>query len=249
MPSTFKRTLKTSLVMHFVVITVFLVLPVVTRCIKCEKPDEDVVYFDLMPQPSEPAPPVPQSVPEPPRPETPQPEPPKPEPPQPEPLKPEPLPPEPKKPEPTPVAEKKKKPEVQRQTNIVYKTPQKPAPVKQSTIDPKSIEKSLFENLPAPPRMQASGGNPSEMARYDALVRNAYYRAWVQPSMRYPSVILRITIARDGRIVNKRMVSGSGIAEMDQSARSAMMAVTAVEPLPASFKGNLYEKEIELGFE
>jgi len=228
MTDTFKRTLKSSIVLHIMVITVFLVFPALTRCVKRNK-NEDIPPDLIIPiLPSAPVPQIPQPAPEPPRPEPPPPEPPKPE------------------PEPE-IAEPPKKREIKVNTNRIVRKEQPPPPKPQApVVKVEDLEESLLKDLPVlPPGAAASSGNPTEMGIYHGKVYSILYRAWDQPpGVGGLRVEVTIRIARNGAILNKNIQSKSGSPLMDQSVNRALNAVSSLPPLPVSFKGSYYDLEV-----
>ena len=83
------------------------------------------------------------------------------------------------------------------------------------------------------------GGGPS-YASYGAWVRSVYERAWVAPddaTVEDAVVEVSVTIARDGAVVDKRIVTRSGDAAVDASVRRALDKVSTVgRPFPEGAK-------------
>jgi len=83
------------------------------------------------------------------------------------------------------------------------------------------------------------GGGPS-YAPYEAWVRSVYERAWVAPedaSSEDATVEVSVTIARDGTVVAKSIVTRSGDAAVDSSVRRALDKVSTVgRPFPEGAK-------------
>lgn len=75
----------------------------------------------------------------------------------------------------------------------------------------------------------------------------ALYRNWIQP--RGPDfagkkfqVQVRISVKADGTIIEKRLVSGSGDAVVDESVQDALSGFTQAGPLPQSFTGSSHSQ-------
>jgi outer membrane biosynthesis protein TonB len=83
------------------------------------------------------------------------------------------------------------------------------------------------------------GGGPS-YAGYSAWVRSVYERAWIPPedaSSEYATVEATVTIARDGTVVSRRIVTRSGDAAVDASVQRTLDRVTTVgRPFPEGAK-------------
>jgi outer membrane biosynthesis protein TonB len=222
MTEQFTRVFKVSMIAHIVVITLLLVAPVFHRCSKPEKPKEIITFVELVePGPAmQAAPPAPQPEPEP--------EPPKPKPPEPEP-EPEPPPPEPepiKEPEPKPVKPEVKKPkEIKVNTNrVVRKDQPKPADPPKPKLTEKQLREMLSSDLPttsssAPIGPRTSGPQSSERARYiNNVVKPRVDAAWQKPpGISGLKATASIRIAKNGAIIDKKIISSSGNSSMDDS--------------------------------
>lgn len=77
------------------------------------------------------------------------------------------------------------------------------------------------------------------------------YDVWQQPSGLSASAGLvttvSIRVARDGSILSRKLVKGSGHSIMDDSVMAAANAVSRLKPLPATFSGK--HKDITVYFE
>ena len=85
------------------------------------------------------------------------------------------------------------------------------------------------------------GGGPS-YASYSAWVRSVFQRAWVAPddaASEDATVEASVTIARDGSIISKLIVTRSGDATVDASVQRALDRVTTIgRPFPEGAKDN-----------
>jgi TonB family protein len=166
--------------------------------------------------------------------------------PQPEPVAPEPPPPPPPPaPAPAVVSEPPPQPkrEIERSTKRVRREPE---PASQPALSAEQIRQQLARALPAG-APATTAVDPSEYARYAALIRETLYRAWAQPTTVPPGLTAeaRIRVARDGRVTERRLTRASGVAAMDASIQQALAAVTRLAPLPASIKGAQHDFTIE----
>lgn len=223
------KAFKASLIMHGVLVFLLLVVPLLSKCRRPPK-KENIIFVEMV----SPAPPAPQQ-PQPPKPEPPKPEPPKPEPPKPEPPKPEP---------PKPVEEVKKR-EVKVNTNRIVRTetppPPAPAPRAPSLAD---LRKDLLSPLPTS-TTPATTGTPSELGAYYGTIQRIMYEAWRQP----PGVAglrtqVKIRIARNGSIMLRERVAGSGSEAMDDSVMNAVRSVSRLPRLPDAVKDAFFDVTI-----
>ncbi len=84
-----------------------------------------------------------------------------------------------------------------------------------------------------------SGSGPS-YASYTSWVWSYFDRAWVRPqdgSLEDATAVARVTIARDGTVIAKRIIKPSGDAAVDASVRRTLDRVNSVErPFPEGAK-------------
>lgn len=77
---------------------------------------------------------------------------------------------------------------------------------------------------------------------YDQIIQDAFHRRWNQPKGHFGNRSLAtrasITIAPDGQIRSARIISRSGVADLDSSVDSALRAVTNIQKLPAGLAKN-----------
>ena len=78
----------------------------------------------------------------------------------------------------------------------------------------------------------ADGG--AAAANYGDIVRSTYYDAWTQPASVDASatVIVKVTIARDGHVVSHEILRPSGNPIMDRSIENTLDNVTFIAPFP-----------------
>lgn len=227
------RVFKASLAAHAVVILLLVVGPTLNRCAKPKKPEE-IIFVELVaPGPPAPAAPAPAPAPEP---EPPKPEPPKPEPPKPEP-EPEPI----KEPVPKPVKPEVKKPkEIKVNTNrVVRKDLPKPAEPAKPRINENQVRDLLSSALPTSSSASsaAATGTPSALGSYYGRIYPILYAAWNRPpGISGLTTTVSIRIAKNGAIMQRNLVSGSGNPGMDESVMQALRAVSSLPPLPDSVR-------------
>lgn len=121
------------------------------------------------------------------------------------------------------------------------------APANESVLDAQDIRDRLQKRLGRTNVSGASadgvsgipgGAGSGEVAAYYALIRDVYYQAWKQPA--FPgrerlSATVRVTIARDGKILAAAMETASGNAQMDDTVNAAAAMVKAIgRPLPGA---------------
>jgi TonB family protein len=83
------------------------------------------------------------------------------------------------------------------------------------------------------------GGSAFSAVNYDDLIASKYYNAWVAPngvSDSTPSVLVTITVTRDGTVMSGRILKGSGNAALDRSIQNVLNNVTFIEPFPEGAK-------------
>lgn len=178
--------------------------------------------------------------------------------PSPRPVKPEPQKPPPKKPtpkEPTPVKKPiRSKPNKPKNisTTVVKRniggTPSKPTATPRSQprsnpikVDSNAVNK-LRENLSTTSKVSFRLGATS-YNRYKELVASVYQQKWNRglppksASYRGKVVRVRVTVAKNGRVVSARIVSRSGMVALDNSVKAALNAVRSIgQPFPPGVK-------------
>ena len=87
-------------------------------------------------------------------------------------------------------------------------------------------------------------------AAYYTYLRNTMYGVWRQPENLAGSGLVtqvRIRVARNGAILARTKVRGSGHGVMDESVMRAVGSVSMLRPLPAGFTADY--KDITVDFE
>jgi TonB family protein len=82
-------------------------------------------------------------------------------------------------------------------------------------------------------------GSGEAYANYDQAVKSIYEDAWVPPddaSSENPVVVVTVTIASDGNVLESRIVKPSGDPGVDSSVRRTLERVTSVRPFPEGAK-------------
>lgn len=96
------------------------------------------------------------------------------------------------------------------------------------------------------------GGRASgEIAAYYALIRDVYYQAWRQPGIpgrERLDAIVRVKIAKDGRVLSAALERASGDAAMDETVNAAMAAVKEIGRPPPPGLGSQFA-EVTITFE
>ena len=99
----------------------------------------------------------------------------------------------------------------------------------------------LEGNLSSGVSVQISGGTGTggtgggeSYANWNAYVKMCYERAFVVPadSSRSLSVLVKVTIARDGQVLSDRILRKSGDDEYDRAVAEALSRVRQVRPFP-----------------
>jgi TonB family protein len=83
--------------------------------------------------------------------------------------------------------------------------------------------------------VEMPGTSSVSYANYKDAIGTIYYRAWIAPddtANDHAITKVSITIARDGTIIDYRIVESSGDARVDTSVRKALERVPSVPPLP-----------------
>jgi protein TonB len=148
------------------------------------------------------------------------------------------------KPEPKPVKPAPEKPEpkphqIQVNTQLVARVPQKnPSTPDNPPRDTRALNntlKNLRNNLSSPTEVTLPGNSSVAYASYRDALATIYYNAWITPNdMANDDAVttVKITVASDGTVVNARIITPSGDAKSDDSVRRALDRVTSVPPLP-----------------
>jgi TonB family protein len=98
---------------------------------------------------------------------------------------------------------------------------------------------SALKAMPSAPgvRINLDGNGGTAKVLYQALVRDAYSRAWSAPALDSQSMSpvsgVKVTIARDGTILSAKLIKPSGNSVMDASVERALRSVTRIEPFEA----------------
>jgi TonB family protein len=230
---------------HAAVILVVVMNSLLQGCFRPEPKREIVTYIEF----GSPAPtPQVQEVEEMPEPETE----PVPEPVVREAPKPKPVP----KPEPKPVPKPEPKPQPKPEPK---KSDWKPTPVDQikigDRIDPPPSEPSISQSdirkeLSKVQETQTTKtGNPDEIAAYISKVGQYFYPYWTPPASASPAsgtCVVRISIAKDGRITGRKKIQGSGDSQYDQSVMDAVAKVGTVPRPPAGYPYDYVEVEFRI---
>jgi len=143
--------------------------------------------------------------------------------------------------------EPKPKPKVQKSTKRVTRTEPKP---NQPKLSPEEIRKLLAAGAKISDRTSIPTDSFPD-AWYYALVKQAMYDAWNQPSG--PAVpaglrtIVLIRVERNGTITRRTIVKTSGNALMDDSVMKAVQSVSRLRPLPEHW--NVASKDIDITFD
>lgn len=186
--------------------------------------------------------PQPEPRPEPPRLEPPRPDPPRAEPPRPEPPQPQPPRPEPPKPQATHPPEHKPAPQAA-----------VPAPRPQQRPPPPPAHSPLVARPRAPPPVANPGQsttspfvNPADtynrsLARdnylWEVVRRLAGYRYNANVNVSQGVTVVRVVIARDGRLLDVSVLRSSGYPELDAGVIAGIRQGAPYSPLPAEVRG------------
>jgi|GEM_PF-1923174 len=145
-------------------------------------------------------------------------------------------------------------------------TPERKTPVKVST---KKITRTVTAAEPPPGkrltpeeirRLLEAGGKPSDRTvipdsedqRCYALIHDAFYDVWAQPSKEDAGdrvVVAAIRLLADGTIGARNIIQRSGNSAFDESVRQALQAVRRVEHLTPDFIRRHPEVQIEFRVE
>ncbi|MCS6771480.1 MAG: TonB C-terminal domain-containing protein [Kiritimatiellae bacterium] len=219
--SRFRRAFLISTAGHLLFLLIVVVAPFIVRWVTRPPKREIVTFVELVPPPP-PAPPVTR------------PEPPKPQPPSPKKEEPKPSP----IPEKPPEKPRPEKPKIQVSTNRIVR-PAEPRPPRpqQPALTPEQIRKLLEANIrfnPASP----PAATIDDLSLYYAIVRDAMYAAWIQPSAvaRGLRAEASIRVLRNGAVTQRRLTRPSGNRLMDDSVMQALNSVSMLRPLPPEIR-------------
>ncbi len=225
----FWRNTLRSAAAHVIIVLTLLIWSVVS-CVQRREPREITTFVDLQVEPAAAPQPVQHALPEP-----------EPEPaavpaaiPEPEPVKP--------KPKPTP------KPKPESKVAVSRKLVRRNPPAQQMPrLTPDQIRRLLADGV----KPTAAGGGDAGFGWYLALVRNAMYEAWNQPSTlvgrRELTAQVTLRVQRNGFISGRQLSRASGNALMDQSVMQAAESVARLPELPPGFGGDY--RDITVDFE
>ena len=110
---------------------------------------------------------------------------------------------------------------------------------RRSAPSPEDIRRQLEQGLAS-----AAPAAVSEVALtgYRERIMAALYQAWIEPkgdAIPLGTVArVRITVERDGRISDHRLIGPSGYERMDASVLEAVRSVRRLPPLPARYAGS-----------
>ncbi|HWY75637.1 MAG TPA: TonB family protein, partial [Verrucomicrobiae bacterium] len=98
--------------------------------------------------------------------------------------------------------------------------------------------RSLDQNLSHATTVELSypGDGGPLSANYKDVVASIYEAAWTPPAELNDDMVtvtVRVTIARDGRVINGRIIKVSGNSGMDRSIQNVLDTVTFIQPFPA----------------
>lgn len=228
----FWRNTLCSAAVHAAVVCALLIWSVAS-CVMRRKPREITTFVDLQME----LPPMVAAV---------NPTPPPPPPPEPAPIPmPEPEKPKPAQPKPAP---KPEKPKVEVSRKIVRRNAPTNAPPR---INQDQIRQMLAKALPDSGRAGAPASEDLAFGWYLALVRNALYEAWNQPSAlagrQGLTTQVALRVRRDGTVAGRTMTRSAGNPLMDQSVMQAVESVASLPALPPGFGGDY--KDITVDFE
>ncbi len=158
-------------------------------------------------------------------------------------------------PEPPPPPPEEKEPTVVRPTEEVRdEVPLPDAKVRKSTPEPKadsglrgadaasaaSAQLASGPNLPGLGLGGSGGGSPFdqdfEYAYYVQQMLTRIHQRWQRTAVRGTAVVIvRFTIARDGRVLDASVETSSGVSILDRSSLRAVMLADPMPPLPNSY--------------
>jgi TonB family protein len=95
--------------------------------------------------------------------------------------------------------------------------------------------KTLKSNLTAGTTVDVPGDSSAAYANYGDVVVSVYHSAWISPDdMASDNAIVKIsvTIASDGTVINARIITPSGDANVDAAVQRMLNRVTFIAPFP-----------------
>ncbi len=98
---------------------------------------------------------------------------------------------------------------------------------------------------------EGGGARANEFSWYFTMLHDRFHARWEQPTSIVRTgadyvTTLKLRIGKDGTILNREIVNGSGNSAMDESVLAAAGKVTQVDPLPAGLgTGDHFEVKIE----
>ncbi len=231
---------------HAALVFLVVVIPFMRGCFQ-RKPKEIVTFIEF----GAPAPPVnietvsQMAEPEPPAPT----------------LEPEPAPiPEPPKPKPKPVVKPKPKPKVEKPLPKPKPTKPKWKPtsvkdikkgkkIKESPKTPTVSSSDIKKALSGISKPATSAVNPSQINAYIGRVGSFFYGYWKPPasaSYSTGSAIVRISIRKNGQIIKRVKIRGSGDSVYDKTVMDAVNAVSTIPRPPPDYPYDYVEVEFRL---
>jgi TonB family protein len=99
--------------------------------------------------------------------------------------------------------------------------------------------KNLKSSLSSATIVGMPGHSSAAYASYKDALATIYYNAWTTPENAEsdaPITKVRITVAKDGTVINSEIITPSGDAAVDDSVRRALDSVSSVPPLPDQSK-------------
>ncbi len=122
-----------------------------------------------------------------------------------------------------------------------------PAPTPQPTLTPEQLRQRMEQAVSPATPVAASSREPDEVARYQALIYQTFYRAWDQPRIHLPGAlaVARIRVQRNGQISQREVIRRSRNSAFDESVQQALDAVAQLPPLPASLAGRHHDFTLE----
>lgn len=159
-------------------------------------------------------------------------------------------------PEPTPVP-KKQAPKISltpvTRSQNTKATPKRQTPTREDAQQREQLNASLNalrQNLSSSTEIElpGPGGGGVPYANFEQAVKKIYTDAWIVPdgvTDNQATVIAQVTIARDGAVVNARIIKSSGNALADRSVQATLDRVRDAVPLPPGTKENQRTLTIE----
>lgn len=122
-------------------------------------------------------------------------------------------------------------------TQITRVTPKNstPAKPKDDSRAIKNIAENLRHNLSSATTVDMPGESSAAYANYASVVKSIYDQAWTLPDTVAnddENVKVSVTIARDGTVINARVLTPSGDVNVDNSVQHTLDRVTFIAPFP-----------------